>query len=65
MSDGKRVNERPEEATEPKKFVDKQPVTLFPWHHSTKTVVEMKRIAEHSTRIVVEKSTLVVISTKL
>ncbi len=46
------------------KFVDKQPVKLLSWHHSTKTVVEWERITEFSTRIAVEKSSLTMISTK-
>ncbi len=45
-------------------FVDRQPLKLFPWIHSTKTVVEKKRIIECSTRIVVDKSLLSMISTK-
>ena len=48
----------------PEKFVDKQLVKLISSHHSTKTVVEWKRITEFSTRIVVEKSSLAMISTK-
>ncbi len=52
--DGKRGNEWPDDAILPEKFVDKQPVKLNARHHSTKTVVETKRITEYSTTILVE-----------